>query len=222
MNHRESYRVSISGQANFARLFNAEFTLVQYSSTTKYDGIPLPLLKIERRGRGKRLRRDALDKRFPSGPRVVPMRSREQYQRMSHLLRDWNVVEVKTIEQATDTDIHVYDLVVPGNHSFVAGTGPILVHNSGGEAFRINFAIRIALSQLLARRAGARLRTLVVDEGFGTQDAQGRERLVEAINAIQSDFDRILVITHIDELKDAFPARIEVTKTPEGSRVEVV
>jgi exonuclease SbcC len=92
---------------------------------------------------------------------------------------------------------------------------------SGGESFRINFAIRIALSQLLARRAGARLRTLVMDEGFGTQDAQGRERLVEAINAVQSDFDRILVITHIDELKDAFPARIEVTKTAEGSQIEV-
>jgi exonuclease SbcC len=93
---------------------------------------------------------------------------------------------------------------------------------SGGEAFRINFAIRIALSQLLARRAGARLRTLVIDEGFGTQDAQGRERLVEAINAIQSDFERILVITHIDELKDAFPARIQVTKTAAGSQVEVI
>jgi len=66
------------------------------------------------------------------------------------------------------------------------------------------------------------LQTLVIDEGFGTQDARGRERLVEAINAIQDDFARVLVITHIDELKDAFPARLEVTKTPDGSVVEVV
>jgi exonuclease SbcC len=93
---------------------------------------------------------------------------------------------------------------------------------SGGEAFRVDFAVRIALSKILARRAGAQLQTLVIDEGFGTQDAQGRERLVEAINAIQDDFARVLVITHIDELKDAFPARIEVTKTPDGSMVEVV
>jgi len=93
---------------------------------------------------------------------------------------------------------------------------------SGGEAFRVNFAIRIALSRLLARRAGAQLQTLVIDEGFGTQDAQGRERLVEAINAIQDDFMCVLVVTHIDELKDAFPARIEVTKTPDGSVIEVV
>ena len=51
---------------------------------------------------------------------------------------------------------------------------------------------------------------------------QGRERLVEAINVIQSDFDQVIVITHIDELKDAFPTRIQVTKTPLGSQIEVV
>lgn len=92
---------------------------------------------------------------------------------------------------------------------------------SGGESFRVNFAIRIALSKLLASRAGGQLRTLFIDEGFGTQDSRGRERLVEAINTIQSDFDRVLVITHIDDLKDAFPVRIEVTKQPGGSQVYV-
>ncbi len=93
---------------------------------------------------------------------------------------------------------------------------------SGGEAFRINFALRIALSRLLARRAGASLQTLVIDEGFGTQDASGRERVVEAIRSIQNEFEKILVITHIQELKEQFPARIEVERTPEGSRWTVV
>ncbi len=92
---------------------------------------------------------------------------------------------------------------------------------SGGESFRINFAIRVALSKLLAGRAGASLQTLVIDEGFGTQDAQGRERLIEAINSIQDDFEMILAITHIQELKDAFPVHIEVTKTAEGSMAVV-
>ncbi|MDX1420817.1 MAG: SMC family ATPase, partial [Rubricoccaceae bacterium] len=94
---------------------------------------------------------------------------------------------------------------------------------SGGEAFRVNFALRIALAQLLAERAGVRIRTLVVDEGFGTQDKQGIQNLVEAIRTIQDDFDKILVITHLDELKDAFPIRIEVTKRPVvGSTFEVL
>lgn len=93
---------------------------------------------------------------------------------------------------------------------------------SGGEQFRVNFALRIALSRLLARRAGAQLQTLIIDEGFGTQDAQGRERLVEAIHTIQDEFACLLIITHIEELQDAFPARIHVTKTPEGSVVTVI
>lgn len=85
---------------------------------------------------------------------------------------------------------------------------------SGGEAFRINFAVRIAISKLLTRRAGARLEFLVIDEGFGTQDEEGRDRLVEAINIVASDFKKIVIITHLDELKEAFPARIEVLKKP--------
>lgn len=93
---------------------------------------------------------------------------------------------------------------------------------SGGEAFRINFAIRLALSEVLAQRAGARLQTLVVDEGFGSQDEAGRQRLVETIGLVRSDFEKILVITHIDALKDAFPNRIEVEKGPRGSTLRVM
>ncbi|MFC1900255.1 AAA family ATPase [Chloroflexota bacterium] len=93
---------------------------------------------------------------------------------------------------------------------------------SGGEAFRINFAIRIALSKLLARRAGAPpLQTLIVDEGFGTQDNTGLEKLKEAITSIQDDFEKIIVITHIEELRDAFPTRIDIVKTADGSTIEV-
>jgi exonuclease SbcC len=94
---------------------------------------------------------------------------------------------------------------------------------SGGEAFRINFALRIALSKMLAQRAGARLRTLVIDEGFGTQDTEGLERLVEIIKAIQDDFAKIIVITHLRDLKNAFETHIDVKKDPIlGSFYQVV
>ncbi len=93
---------------------------------------------------------------------------------------------------------------------------------SGGEAFRVNFAIRLALSEILAQRKGARLQTLVIDEGFGSQDVQGRQRLIEAINTVKNDFAKILIITHLEELKDAFPNRIEVEKTERGSSVKVI
>jgi exonuclease SbcC len=92
---------------------------------------------------------------------------------------------------------------------------------SGGEQFRVNFAIRLALSKILTRRAGARLQTLVIDEGFGSQDPDGRRRLIEAIHTIQDDFEIILVITHIDEVRDAFPNRIEVEKGQAGSKISI-
>ena len=54
------------------------------------------------------------------------------------------------------------------------------------------------------------------------QDAKGRERLVEAIEAVKDEFSLILVISHIEDLKDAFPTRIEVTKTAAGSQISFV
>lgn len=93
---------------------------------------------------------------------------------------------------------------------------------SGGEAFRVNFAIRLALSKMLAKRAGTKLKTLVIDEGFGTQDSKGISRLIESIKAIERDFEKILIITHINDLKEAFPVRIEVFKTIHGSEIRLV
>ncbi|MDC0832147.1 exonuclease subunit SbcC [Geitlerinema sp. CS-897] len=100
------------------------------------------------------------------------------------------------------------------------GTRPYETY-SGGEAFRIDFAIRLALAKLLAQRSGAALQMLVVDEGFGTQDDRGCERLISAIEAIAPDFACILAVTHIPHLKEAFQTRIEVEKTASGSQLRV-
>ena len=93
---------------------------------------------------------------------------------------------------------------------------------SGGEKFRVDLSIRLALSKLLTNRAGSKLQFLVIDEGFGTQDTQGISRIIEAINSIKDDFEKILIITHLDELKEEFPVRIEVTKGSSGSTFEVI
>jgi len=120
--------------------------------------------------------------------------------------------QAKTTDATIETlDIIIRDELGPRSYQLF----------SGGESFRVNFAVRVALSKLLARRAGARLQTLIIDEGFGSQDARGRQRLVEAINAIKDDFQKILVITHIEELRDMFPVRIDVFKTPTGSQITV-
>ncbi len=100
------------------------------------------------------------------------------------------------------------------------GTRPYETY-SGGEAFRINFSIRLALARLLAQRAGTSLQMLIVDEGFGTQDAEGCDRLIAAINAIASDFSCILTVTHMPQFKEAFQTRIEVRKTEQGSQLSL-
>jgi exonuclease SbcC len=123
-------------------------------------------------------------------------------------------IELRTQRERASGEgqIETLDVVIHDN----LGSRPYEMY-SGGEAFRVNFALRIALSRLLAQRAGARLETLVVDEGFGSQDQEGRDRLVEAIKSIETEFAMILVITHLDDLKERFPVRIDVQKRPDGS-----
>ena len=75
---------------------------------------------------------------------------------------------------------------------------------SGGEAFRIDFALRIAISKLLARRAGTSLQTLIIDEGFGSQDEEGLTHIMDAMHKIQDDFAKIIVVSHLASLKEQF------------------
>lgn len=125
--------------------------------------------------------------------------------------------KVETSEGKVHAIVETLDIII----SDEMGERPYELY-SGGEAFRVNFAIRLALSKLLTRRAGAKLQFLVIDEGFGTQDADGRTKIVEVLDTIKNDFEKILIITHLEELKEEFPTRIEVSKNAEGSSFEVV
>ena len=93
---------------------------------------------------------------------------------------------------------------------------------SGGEAFRIDFALRIALSQLLARRAGTSLQTLIIDEGFGSQDEEGLAHIMDALHKIQDSFSKIIIVSHLASMKDQFPTQFFVHKGPQGSTVNIV
>ncbi len=92
---------------------------------------------------------------------------------------------------------------------------------SGGEAFRIDFALRIALSKLVARRAGTTLQTLIIDEGFGSQDEEGLTLIMDALYKIQDDFSKIIIVSHLNSFKEQFPVHFIVQKGPTGSAVTV-
>jgi len=92
---------------------------------------------------------------------------------------------------------------------------------SGAERWEVDISLRLAISRLLARRAGFPFETLIIDEGLGALDERTRARFGEAIEAIARDFSVLIMISHLSEITDFFPQRIEVRKRPEGSEVRV-
>lgn len=93
---------------------------------------------------------------------------------------------------------------------------------SGGEAFRIDFALRIGISKLLARRAGTTLQTIFIDEGFGSQDEEGLQLIMDNIYKIQDDFAKIIIVSHLPEMKEQFPVQFIIEKKRCGSTVSIV
>jgi exonuclease SbcC len=89
---------------------------------------------------------------------------------------------------------------------------------SGGERMRINLALRLGVSEAITRRSGyrGRIETLVIDEGFGALDEEGRRATVEILQALRQRFKKILVISHIDDVRDAFETRLVVTRPAGG------
>ncbi|MFB3882445.1 MAG: AAA family ATPase [Armatimonadota bacterium] len=130
--------------------------------------------------------------------------------RMSLALRSQRETKAKTIQETLD-------IVIADER------GERAYENfSGGEAMRVDLALRIALSVLLASRAGARCEMLVLDETCAPLDAQGRALFVDCLERISDRFATVLVVTHVDELKELFPYRYEISKNGHGSMVNLV
>lgn len=92
---------------------------------------------------------------------------------------------------------------------------------SGGEQLRIDYAIRFALAELLAQRAGSKVEWLTIDEGLGSQDAEHRALVLEAIKSVAGRFRRVLVITHIEDAQAAFDQIIRFKNADGGVEVQV-
>jgi exonuclease SbcC len=95
---------------------------------------------------------------------------------------------------------------------------------SGGETFLASLALALALSeqiQSLAVTSRARLQSLFIDEGFGSLDPESLEIATEALSQLGGHDRMVGVITHVAELAERLPVRIEVRKLPGGSRLEV-
>ena len=82
---------------------------------------------------------------------------------------------------------------------------------SVGMRFRVDLALRLGLSRVLARRGGGRVETLWLDEPLAALDATGREAVMETLGVLAADFGLLVVVSHHPDFNDRFPGRIEVT-----------
>jgi exonuclease SbcC len=92
---------------------------------------------------------------------------------------------------------------------------------SGGEQLRIDYAIRFALAELLAQRAGSKVEWLTIDEGLGSQDGEHRGLVLEAIKSVADRFKKVLVITHIEEAQAVFDQLIHIQNDDESAEVNI-
>jgi exonuclease SbcC len=94
---------------------------------------------------------------------------------------------------------------------------------SGGETFYTSLALALGLSdEVVGSRGGVTLGTLFIDEGFGSLDPDRLEDVLDVLHRLQEGGRVIGVISHVSEMKEAIPARIEVRPTRgQGSSVTV-
>ena len=92
---------------------------------------------------------------------------------------------------------------------------------SGGEEDIANLALRLAISQMIAERAGQPLSLLVLDEIFGSLDEERRASVVDLLRRLGDRFPQVILITHVDGLREGFDRVLRVGFDP-ARRVSVV
>jgi exonuclease SbcC len=83
---------------------------------------------------------------------------------------------------------------------------------SGSETELANLALRVAISMHLSRMSGADVGMMVLDEVLGSLDAERKDLMIRALGRLAARFHQLFVITHAEQVKDQFPASIEIRK----------
>ncbi|HEY0972312.1 MAG TPA: SMC family ATPase [Gemmatimonadales bacterium] len=81
---------------------------------------------------------------------------------------------------------------------------------SGGEEDLANLVLRLAISQMIAERAGQQFSLLILDEVFGSLDESRRHNVVELLRRLQDRFEQVILITHIESVREGVDRVIEV------------
>jgi exonuclease SbcC len=81
---------------------------------------------------------------------------------------------------------------------------------SGGEEDIANLVLRLAISQMIAERAGQSFSLLILDEIFGSLDEVRRHNVVELLRRLHDRFEQVILITHIEAVREGLDRVIAI------------
>jgi DNA repair protein SbcC/Rad50 len=93
---------------------------------------------------------------------------------------------------------------------------------SGGEMFFTSLALALGLADVASsRQGGVQMEALFIDEGFGTLDPEALERAIQVLTKLEARHRLVGIISHVGELRERIPARVEVRKRNTGSDIQL-
>jgi exonuclease SbcC len=101
-------------------------------------------------------------------------------------------------------------------HIFDGGIKYPITRFSGGEADLANLCLRLSISNLIAKSTGTEGGFIILDEIFGSQDPLRKKAIMEALTLLAKQYQQIILITHIDDIKDQVENLIEVVEGEDG------
>ena len=92
---------------------------------------------------------------------------------------------------------------------------------SGGETFLVSLALALAIAQMAS--GSMKIESLFIDEGFGTLDPASLHIVMDALDHLQNQGRKIILISHIQEMHERIPVQIQVKPVGSGaSHIEIV
>jgi len=136
--------------------------------------------------------------------RVRPVLS----ERAGALFRELTDGRYARMELSDDYDLLIHD----------EGEAFHLTRFSGGEGDLANLCLRLAIGQVLAERAGGtEFHFLALDEVFGSQDEVRKGNILRALSGLASQFRQILVVTHVEDVRESVDHVLRVVERPDGT-----